>query len=286
MGRARAVRRRGRACGRRPRPSRSRPPRPPAPSRRTPASARGAQPPAAGLRREAGAWPPDGNVQSMSARAWTAFAAVSTLWGMPYMFIKIAVDDGVPPAFLAFVRVALGGALLLGLAWHAGKLDGLRGRWRWLAIYAMFEIAAPFPLIASGERHVASSLAAIIIAAVPLFIALLALRFDPAERATGSRLVGLIVGLVGVVALVGIDVAGRADELLGAAAILLAAFGYAVGPMIYKRKLADLDPRAAMGASLIVAAAVLSPLAAVDPPSTSPSVSAVVALVVLGLFCT
>jgi drug/metabolite transporter (DMT)-like permease len=222
----------------------------------------------------------------MSARAWTAFAAVSTLWGMPYMFIKVAVDDGVPPAFLAFVRVALGGAVLIALAWHAGTLGGLRGRWRWLAIYAMFEIAAPFPLIASGERHVASSLAAIIIASVPLFIALLALRFDPAERATGSRLVGLFVGLAGVVALVGIDVAGRSDELLGAAAILLAAFGYAVGPMIYKRKLADVDARATMGASLIVAAAVLAPLAGIDPPSSSPSASAFVALVVLGLFCT
>jgi drug/metabolite transporter (DMT)-like permease len=222
----------------------------------------------------------------MSARAWTAFAAVSTLWGMPYMFIKIAVDDGVPPAFLAFVRVALGGAVLLALAWHAGKLDGLRGRWRWLGVYAVFEIAAPFPLIASGERHVASSLAAIIIAAVPLFIALLALRFDPDERATGSRLVGLIVGLAGVVALVGIDVAGRTDELLGAGAILLAAFGYSVGPMVYKRKLADLDPRATMGASLIVAAAILAPLAGVDPPSSAPSTSALIALVVLGLFCT
>src|SRR5919199_3830506 len=186
----------------------------------------------------------------MSARAWAAFAAVSTLWGMPYMFIKIAVDDGVPPAFLAFVRLALGGAVLLALARHAGTLRGVRGRWRWLAIYGVLEMAVPFPLIATGEQHVASSLAAIIIAAVPLFIALLALRFDPDERATGSRLVGLIIGLAGVVALVGIDVAGRTDELLGAGAILLAAFGYAVAPMIYKRKLADLDSRAAMGASL------------------------------------
>jgi drug/metabolite transporter (DMT)-like permease len=222
----------------------------------------------------------------MSARAWTAFAAVSTLWGMPYLFIKIAVDDGVPPAFLAFVRIALGAAVLMGLAWKAGTLAPLRGRWRLLTAYAIFEIAIPFPLIATGEQHVASSLAAIIIAAVPLFVALLALRFDPAERATGSRLVGLLVGLAGVVALVGIDVAGRGDELLGAGAILLAAVGYAIGPMIYKRHLADLDPRATMGASLVLAAVVLAPLAAVDPPSAAPSASALIALVVLGLFCT
>jgi drug/metabolite transporter (DMT)-like permease len=222
----------------------------------------------------------------MSARAWTAFAAVSTLWGMPYLFIKIAVDDGVPPAFLAFVRVALGAAVLMALAWRAGALATLRGRWRWLSVYAIFEIAVPFPLIAAGERHVASSLAAIIIASVPLIIALLALRFDPAERATGSRLVGLLLGLAGVVALVGLDVAGRSDELIGAGAILLAAVGYAAGPMVFKRHLADLDPRAAMGASLVVAAIVLVPLAAVDPPSATPSASALVALVVLGLFCT
>ena len=222
----------------------------------------------------------------MSARAWAAFATVSTLWGIPYLFIKIAVDDGVPPAFLAFVRVALGAAVLMALAWRAGTLGTLRGRVRWLVVYAVFEIAVPFPLIAAGEQHVASSLAAIIIASVPLFVALLALRFDPAERATGSRLVGLIVGLAGVVALVGIDVAGRGDELLAAGAILVAALGYAAGPMVFKRKLADLDPRAAMGASLVIAAIALAPLAAVDPPTAVPSAQALVALAVLGVFCT
>ena len=222
----------------------------------------------------------------MNARAWTAFATVSTLWGIPYLFIKVAVDDGVPPAFLAFVRVALGAAVLIALAWRAGALVSLRGHGRWLVVYAIFEIAVPFPLIAAGETHIASSLAAIIIASVPLFVALLALRFDPAERATGSRLVGLIMGLAGVVALVGIDVAGRSNELLGAGAILLAAVGYAAGPMVYKRHLTDLDPRAAMGASLVIAAFVLAPLAALDPPSAAPSATALVALAVLGLFCT
>src|SRR3954463_15025745 len=101
-------------------------------------------------------------LRPVSARAWIAFAAVSTLWGIPYLFIKVAVDDGVPPVFLAFVRVALAAAVLIALAWHAGVLAPLRGRGRWLATYAVLEIAAPFPLIAAGERHVASSLAAII----------------------------------------------------------------------------------------------------------------------------
>jgi drug/metabolite transporter (DMT)-like permease len=222
----------------------------------------------------------------MSARAWIAFAAVSTLWGIPYLFIKVAVDDGVPPAFLAWVRVVLGALVLLALAWRAGVLGSLRGSWRWIAVFAAVEIAVPFPLIAAGEQHVSSSLAAIIIAAAPLFVALLALRFDAEEKATGARLAGLLLGLTGVVALVGIDVAGQSDELLGAGAILLSALCYAIGPMVLKRKFAHIDPRASMGAALAVAAVILTPAVALAPPAAVPSGDAILSLVVLGLFCT
>ena len=162
----------------------------------------------------------------------------------------------------------------------------LRGKGRWLLVYALVEIVVPFPLIAAGEQHVSSGLAAILIAAVPLFIALLAIRFDPEERATGSRLVGLVVGLVGVVVLMGIDVAGDRDELLGAVAILIAALGYAIGPMTLKAKLAELDPRATMGASLLIAALVLTPFAAADLPDENPGADAIASLLVLGVVCT
>ena len=131
----------------------------------------------------------------MSARAWTGFAALSLLWGVPYLFIKVAVDGGMSPAFIAWVRVVLAAAILLALAKRAGVLSSVRGYWRWLAVYALIEIAIPFPLIAAGEQHVSSSLAAILIAAVPLFVALLAIRFDQAERASGRRLAGLLIGL-------------------------------------------------------------------------------------------
>jgi drug/metabolite transporter (DMT)-like permease len=222
----------------------------------------------------------------MSGRAWIAFACMSALWGIPYLFIKIAVDDGVTPAFIAWSRVVLAAAVLLALAWRRGSLGSLRGKGRWLAAYAFLEISIPFPMIAVGEQHVASSLAAILIAAVPLFIALLAIRFDPSERATGRRLVGLFVGLGGVVALVGIDVGGHTDELLGAGAIVIAALGYASGPMIYKRQLGALDARATMGMSLAIAAVFLTPFALVDRPDALPSGDGLVAIGVLGIFCT
>jgi drug/metabolite transporter (DMT)-like permease len=222
----------------------------------------------------------------VSPRAWGLFSAVAILWGIPYLLIKVAVDDGVPPAFVAWVRIVLGAAILLSLAWRAGALGGLRGRVKWLAAFAVAEIAVPFPLIASGEQHVTSSLAAILIAAAPLFVALLALRFDATERPGRRQMAGLILGLAGVAGLLGVDMAGRTDEWAGAGSILGAAFCYAVGPMIFKRHLADLDRRASLGVCLALAALLLAPAAAIHPLTAMPSPRAMLALLGLGVFCT
>src|SRR5438270_12677518 len=108
-------------------------------------------------------------------------------------------------------------------------------------------------MIAFGEQRVSSSLAAIVVASVPLIGAVLAIRFDHSERPTRLRARGLLIGFGGVIALVGIDVAGRTSELLGTAAILLAAVGYAIGPMLVKLRLGALDARAAMGGMLGIA---------------------------------
>jgi drug/metabolite transporter (DMT)-like permease len=174
----------------------------------------------------------------MTRRARAAFAAMSVLWGVSYLLIRISVRGGLPAPDVAWLRVTLAAVLLMALAWRAGTLPALRGRWRWLLAYAVAEISIPFPLIAAGEVHVASSLAAIIIAAVPLIGAVLALRFDHAERPTPLRALGLVIGFSGVITLVGVDVAGNGPELLGAGAILVAAVGYAIGPMLVKHRLA------------------------------------------------
>jgi drug/metabolite transporter (DMT)-like permease len=222
----------------------------------------------------------------MTHRGRLAFATMCLLWGIPYLFIKVAVDGGVGPVFLAWSRVTIAAAILLAFAWRAGVLQALRGHGRWLAIFATCEIAIPFPMLAVGEQHVASSLAAILIATVPLIVAVLAIRFAPAERVAGRRLVGLFIGLAGVVVLMGIDVAGSTSELIGAAAIMVTALGYSIGPLILNRHLVDIDPRATMGAALAIAAVILTPLAAIDAPGRAPSTSALVALVVLAVVCT
>ncbi|HEY4728301.1 MAG TPA: DMT family transporter [Actinomycetes bacterium] len=222
----------------------------------------------------------------MTARAWLLFAAVSVVWGVPYFFIKVAVEAGVPPAFVAWSRVALGAAVLLPLAWRRGALRGLAGRWPAVVAYTACEVAVPFLLIAAGEQHIASSLAAILIASMPLMVALLSLRLSPEDRPTGLRLVGLVIGFGGVVALLGVDVAGRPGELLGAVLVLVATLGYATAPIIVNRRLADLDPLGPIAASLAMATLLLAPAVLVSPPDEMPPGDALAALAVLGVVCT
>jgi len=220
----------------------------------------------------------------MSARAWTLFAAVSVLWGIPYLFIKLAVED-LSPVMVAFGRIAVAFAVLLPYAIHKGALRGLGRHWKPLLAYSVVEIVLPWPLIGFGEQRVTSGLAAILIAAVPLVVALMALRIDPDERAEGARLAGLVLGFAGVVVLLGLDVAGRPGELLGALAILLATVGYAAGPMIVKHRFGELDPLGPVTASMGISALVLLPVAAFSAPSSVPSGQTLLSVLVLGLAC-
>jgi drug/metabolite transporter (DMT)-like permease len=209
---------------------------------------------------------------------------MSVVWGGSYLLIKIAVNGGMPAADIAWLRIALAAALLAAPAWR--QIAVLRPRWGWILAFAVVEMAIPFPLIAAGEAHVPSSLTAIIIASVPLIVTLLSLRFDRSERPTPVRLIGLVVGFIGVIALVGIDLSGSAGRLLGALAIFTAAVGYAIGPMIVKLGLSGLESRAVMGASLLVATVILAPLAALDAPGRTPTAGAFAAVAMLGVLCT
>jgi drug/metabolite transporter (DMT)-like permease len=221
----------------------------------------------------------------VSRRAWALFAAMSLVWGVPYLFIKIAVDDGVPPLFVAWSRVALGALILLPIAARAGALRGLRRHLRWVVAFAIFEVALPWPLIAYGELHVPSSLTAILIASLPLLVALLSLRVLPEERVDARRLAGMLVGFGGVVLLVGIDLAGSTEALVGALYILVATCGYAVGPMIVRLQLSDADPLGISAAALAITSILLAPALLLAPPHEVPSGQALAAMAVLGVVC-
>ena len=235
--------------------------------------------------------PPDigsASVSVLTPRAWLLLAACSLLWGLPYLLIKVVVEDNVPATVVVFARAAIGAAVLLPFVWRArgGGLRILRGRWGAVAVLASLDMAVPFLLITAGEEAIASSLAGILVASVPLLIALLAIRFDHSERVRGLRLAGLLVGFAGVGLLLGAEVSGDSAALLGAAAVLLASLSSAAATLYLKRAFGDVPPVTIVASTLIATAAMLAVPAAVQAPST-PSMSGdtVAALVALGVLC-
>ena len=217
----------------------------------------------------------------MTRRSWLILAATAALWGASYMFIKVALEDFSEGAIVC-IRTALGAALLLSIAARRRLLGDLRGRVRWVAIIALIQVVGPFLLITYGENHISSSLTAILISSVPIFTALLALRFDHAERAHGWALVGIAVGIVGVALLFGVDLSGSSDELLGGGMMLLAALGYAISWMLVKHKLAGAAPVTVAGGTMVVAALATLPLLVAAPPAGTPGLDAVGSLIALG----
>jgi drug/metabolite transporter (DMT)-like permease len=207
--------------------------------------------------------------------------ATAAVWGSSYMFIKVALDDFSEGAIVC-LRTALGAALLLSFAAHRGVLGHIRGRVRWMTIIAFVQVVAPFLLITYGENRISSSLTAILISTVPIFTALLALRFDHAERSQGWALVGIVVGIVGVAMLFGLDLSGSEDELAGGAMMLAAALGYAISWMLVKHKMAGAAPEAVAGGTMVVATLATAPLLAASPPAGSPSLDAIGSLLALG----
>src|SRR5437588_11589767 len=159
---------------------------------------------------------------SMTRKGWLLFIAMSVVWGIPYLFIKIAVRE-LDPSVVVFCRVGIAAAVLLPLVVQRGVLRELRRRWLAIAALACVQIVGPFLLISFGEQHIASSLTSLLIAADPLLVALFALRFDPGARVSGLRLVGLLIGMGGVGVLLGLDVGGAGQGLPGAGLVLRAA---------------------------------------------------------------
>jgi drug/metabolite transporter (DMT)-like permease len=221
----------------------------------------------------------------MTRRAWLLFATVSLLWGVPYLFIKVAVAE-VPPVTVVFVRVALAAALLAPVAARRGALRGLRGRLLPLVVLSLTEITVPFLLISMGEQRITSSLAGLLIAAMPLFVALLALRFDAAERVSGSRLLGLLLGIGGVAVLLGVDLGGDLRQVAGGAMVLLATLCYATSTLLVKRFFSDVPMLGVVTVATAIASLLLAPFALALTPTRLPSPNVVLALMALGVLCT
>jgi drug/metabolite transporter (DMT)-like permease len=211
------------------------------------------------------------------------FGLMSVIWGIPYLFIRVAVAE-ISPAMLVLVRTALAAAILLPIALVRIDLRPVLARWRWLVAFAVVEIAIPWIALGSAEQHLSSSLTALLIAGTPLVGTVFALATGGADRVRPTGLLGLLLGLVGVGAIVGADFATTdVTALLELAVVVI---GYAVGPAILSRRLDGLPTVGVMALSLALCAVVYVPIAAAQWPSTVPSPNVITSVVILAVVCT
>ncbi|MBA3678021.1 MAG: EamA family transporter [Sphingosinicella sp.] len=200
----------------------------------------------------------------MGRRGWVLFLALGLIWGMPYLLIRIAVRD-LDPLIVVFARTTIGALILLPFALRAKSLAQAFRHWKWLAAYTLIEISVPWLLIGYAETRLTSSTAGILISTTPL-LAALAVAARGGEPLGGRRLAGLVLGLVGVILLMGLDL--DVGDLPAAAALTMSAICYAIGPMVVAEKLKNVQPMGVVTGSLILAAALYLPFAPFVWPSS------------------
>jgi drug/metabolite transporter (DMT)-like permease len=219
----------------------------------------------------------------MTRRGAVLFGAMCLIWGVPYLMIRVAVRE-LAPVTLVFLRTAIGAFLLAPFAAWRRELRPLVSRWWPLLAYTVIEVAIPWVLLARAETKLTSSLTGLLIAAVPLVGAVVVAVTGSHERQGSRRWAGLLVGIGGVAALVGLDI-GQIDALavveVGGVAVC-----YAIGPIILSRRLNDVPALGVVAASLVIAAVLYAPFAAANWPASMPSAHVVESVVGLAVVCT
>src|SRR5687768_7382810 len=205
---------------------------------------------------------------------------MSVIWGVPYLLIKVAVDE-VSPVLLVFARCVIGAALLLPWTIAKGQLRPALRHWRALLLFTALEMALPWLLLSYAEQTLSSSLTGLLVATVPFVAALAARLLGEEERLTPVRIVGMGIGVVGIVVLLGLDIEGV--NLLALLAVALTVIGYATGPLVITRALPEVPGAAASSIALFVTAVVYAPFAVpqLDQVADASS-SALLSLVGLG----
>lgn len=218
----------------------------------------------------------------MSRRGLVLFSSLCVIWGIPYLLIRVAVRE-LSPAFLVFARTGVGALMLLPLAARRGELRVLLPRWRPILLFTIVEIGVPWLLLSRAEERLSSSLTGLLIAAVPLVAAGASALTGSTHRLERRSWVGLLVGLLGVGALVGLDF-GRVG-LVPLIEIMVVVVGYTSGPIVLSRSLSDLPPLGVIAGSLTVAALAYAPVAATQVPSRL-HIDVILSIAGLGILCT
>jgi drug/metabolite transporter (DMT)-like permease len=219
----------------------------------------------------------------VTRRGLVLFGLMSVIWGIPYLFIRVAVAE-ITPATLVLARTAIAAAILLPIAIVRVDLRPVLARWRWVVAFAAIEIAIPWVALGSAEQHLSSSLAGLLVAGVPLVGTAFALTTGGSDRLSRTGIIGLVIGIVGVAAIVGGDFGSSDPAALVQIAVVVVC--YAIGPAILSRRLGGLPTVGVMALSLALCAVVYLPISALQWPSVVPSADVIGSIVVLAVICT
>jgi drug/metabolite transporter (DMT)-like permease len=220
---------------------------------------------------------------------WPNILLLAAVWGASYLFIKVAVDE-IEPAPMMAMRTLLAAAVLgvylgLRIGWKSAAAD-LRAAWRHCLVLGVLNAALPFWLIAWGEKHIDSGLAAVVQASVPIFNALLVLRFLPHERLSPTRAAGLGVGILGVVVVTGVNPGGSWIAVAGALAIVVSSISYAAAGVYGQKAVSGTAGPVLATGSMLAGGLILLPVALFQLPAEVPSVEAMASVLALSLLGT
>jgi drug/metabolite transporter (DMT)-like permease len=221
----------------------------------------------------------------LSRRSLTLFLFVGFLWGIPYMFMKVAVDT-FSPSVIVFGRVIIGASILIPIALKQGTVREILKGWKYVLPYACAEMIGPWYLISSAEAEISSGLAGLLVATVPIWATVFASINGDKTVWHNTRLFGLVFGFAGLVALVGIESITGNSSIKAISMVLIASILYAYAVNMITAKLPGVSGIALNGVAMGIAAVFFAPFAIKQWPTSAIPTNAVWSIIGLGVLCT
>ncbi len=220
----------------------------------------------------------------MSRRGWLLFSLIGVIWGVPYLFMKVAVDELSIP-LIVFSRLAIGAALLIPLALRENTKSPIKPYLKYILFYAFLEMVVPWTLITSAQRDLSSGVVALLVATVPIWATLFAHHTGDSTAAHRVRIFGIVIGLIGIVLIVGIESFSDFGNTLALLQVLIAAASYAWAVNMVTRKVVGVSGLTINGIAMFASSILFTPFALTNLPNQTPSLNAVLATLGLGILC-
>lgn len=221
----------------------------------------------------------------MSRKGWALFALVGVLWGVPYLFMKVAVDELATPV-IVFARLFIGAVVLIPLALSQKAIRSALQFWPYIALYAILEMVIPWSLITNAQKDLSSGVVALLVATVPIWATLFAHHTGDSTAAHRTRIFGIAIGLVGIAFLVGFETLNDVGNIQALVQVLIASVSYAYAVNMITRKAPGASGIAINGLAMLLSTVIFAPFALTHLPTEAPSSNAVLATIGLGVICT